>query len=245
MVIIGGRAHSIEHINAIGKLGYPYAEVSLLDPAAVESQLRVLLELKQRYGIYYIAHYPNEDNPFDTSILEKKFVPKMERLFDLSQRLGIIKGTMHFWMDKRWASSELITNKIEMLSRLVSYAKKKDVTICLENLSERYSSFADAFQAIDDLRMTLDIGHGQLLSSQNTAFDFIRKGYDRIAHLHVHDNFGGTSVKDDLHLALGDGVVDYRGIFTLLKNKGYGSSVTMEVKLPDMPRTKKTIEQYF
>jgi len=245
MVIIGGRAHNIEHINTIGKLGYPYTEISLLDPAAVESQMEVLLELKQRYGIYYIAHYPNEDNPLDTNILEKMFVPKMKRLFDLSQRLGIIKGTMHFWIDKRWASSELITNKIEMLSRLVSYAKKKDVTICLENLSERYSSFADAFQAIDDLRMTLDIGHGQLLSSQNTAFDFIRKGFDRIAHLHVHDNFGGTSVKDDLHLALGDGVVDYRGIFTLLKNKGYSSSITMEVKLPDMPRTKKTIEQSF
>ena len=68
--------------------------------------------------------------------------------------------------------------------------------------------------------------------------------FNKIEHVHVHDNFGGKSVKDDLHLPLGDGNVDYPKIFTMLKEKGYDSTITMELKPDDMPKTKKLIEKY-
>jgi len=127
---------------------------------------------------------------------------------------------------------------------MVGHATEKNVMLCLENLSEQYESFALAFDAIPDLRMTLDIGHAQLLSKENTSFDFIEHLYDKIGHIHVHDNFGGTSVKDDLHLPLGDGVVDFPKIFSMLRARGYRSTMTMEVKPSDMPKTKEKIERY-
>jgi sugar phosphate isomerase/epimerase len=89
--------------------------------------------------------------------------------------------------------------------------------------------------------MTLDIGHGQLLSKENTSFGFIENYLPRIEHVHVHDNRGGKSPKDDIHLPLGDGIVDYRRIFSLLTEKGYESTMTMEVKLADMVKTKEAI----
>ena len=109
-------------------------------------------------------------------------------------------------------------------------------------MSERTESFGPAFNAIPDLRMTLDIGHAQLLSQHNTSFRFIEDHFSRIAHLHVHDNHGGTSVKDDLHLPLGDGIVDYPAIIASLMNRGYDSTITMEVKPRDMSRTRQTLE---
>ncbi|MEN6473519.1 MAG: sugar phosphate isomerase/epimerase family protein [Syntrophaceae bacterium] len=241
MVTIGGRAHTLEAIHAVGKLGYPFAEISLKVPEEVESQLEELLRLKSVYGLYYLAHYPNEDDPFDPRVLKDTFLPRMYRLLDLSESLGIPKGTIHFWIDKRWAPPDLIPAKIELLANMASYARDRGVVLCIENLSERADSFAPAFEAVPDLRMTLDIGHAQLLSRTNTSFEFIERHFDRIAHLHVHDNRGGTSVHDDLHLPLGSGCVDYPQIFRALRLKGYQSTATMELKPEEMPLTRLEI----
>jgi len=59
---------------------------------------------------------------------------------------------------------------------------------------------------------------------------------------HAHDNNGGTSVKDDLHLPLGEGSVDYKAILKAIVGQGYDSTITMEVKTKDMLRTKQTLE---
>lgn len=243
-MIIGGRAHNLEQIREVAELGYPYAEVSLLEPSLVEREFMEMAEFKSRYGITYLAHYPNEGNPIDVPGLKDTFVPKMKKLFDLSQQLGIHKGTMHFWIDTRWIEQRLVSQKIALLRDLVNHAVERGIVLCIENLSERYDSFVPAFDAIEDLRMTLDIGHAQLLAKENTSYDFIRHVFDRIAHVHVHDNHGGTSVKDDVHLALGEGIVDYPRILTRLKEHGYSSTITMEVKPCDMTRTWEAVHRY-
>jgi sugar phosphate isomerase/epimerase len=244
MAIIGGRAHTIEHIHEVGRLGYPFAEISLPEPGQVRKQLRELMALKETYGIYYLAHYPNEGTPFDPRVLRETFVPKLKKLLDLSRELDIQKGTMHFWMDKRWVDPKVVSEKIKMLSQIAAYAAERKIVLCIENLSERYDSFSPVFYKIPDLRMTLDIGHGELLTEKNTSFKFIERCLHRIAHVHVHDNHGGSSVKDDIHLALGDGVVDYPKILGLLKEKGYTSTITMEVKIHEMPRSKELLERF-
>ncbi|MGO9139211.1 MAG: sugar phosphate isomerase/epimerase family protein [Syntrophales bacterium] len=241
MFIIGGRTHSIEQIHEVGKLGYPFAEISLYVPEDVERELEELLRLKTLYGINYLAHYPNEDDTFDAKILEERFVPRMKRLFDLSGALGITKGTFHFWMDERYVSREATSRKIALADEMVASARNAGVVLCIENLSERYYHFMPIFDEVPDLRMTLDIGHGQLLSRENTSFGFIENCFSRIEHVHVHDNRGGKSPKDDIHLPLGDGIVDYRRILALLKEKGYESTMTMEITLSDMEKTKDAI----
>lgn len=244
MAIIGGRAHNLDLVHEVGKLGYPFAEISIYDADEMRRSMDEYLSLKEKYGIYYLAHYPNEGNPFDAKVLEENFVPKMKGLIDVTHEMGIEKGTIHFWMDKRWAEPSLLSAKTELLAEMVAAASDKGVMLCIENLTEQYESFAEACEAIPALRMTLDIGHAELLSSENTSFNFIRHLFEKIEHLHVHDNHGGTSVKDDLHLPLGEGRVDYARIFSMLNEKGYGNTVTMELKPPEMPSTKRLIEQY-
>ncbi len=241
---IGGRAHTIDEVEDVCNLGLPFAEISLDEPGQVEKEFDALKSLQARYGIMYLAHYPNEGNPFDTETLKKEFVPKIKKLLYLSKKLDISKGTIHFWMDKRWAGKELIEKKIFLLRDMVDYAEEQGITLCIENLSERFESFQKAFEEIPALRMTLDIGHGQLLSSENTSYGFMRQAFEKIAHIHIHDNHGGTGVKDDQHLCLGQGIINYQAIFKELGEKGYRSSVTMEVKPQDMPETRQVIVRY-
>ncbi|PKN37274.1 MAG: hypothetical protein CVU62_11770 [Deltaproteobacteria bacterium HGW-Deltaproteobacteria-2] len=242
MITIGARAHTIEELLEVGKLGYPFVEISLNDPETVTGWIPQLLEIKDKYDVSFLAHYPNEDNPLDVNVLQNKFLPRIKALMDLSRRLDITKATIHFWIDQRWLPADLLPGKLELLSRIVDYGNEYGITVCIENLSERAESFGPAFEAIPDLRMTLDIGHAQLLAKKNTSFRFIEDHFSRIAHLHVHDNRGGTSVKDDLHLPLGEGIVDYIAIIKSLIEKGYDSTITMEVKPGDMSRTKKSLE---
>ncbi|MDY6970579.1 MAG: sugar phosphate isomerase/epimerase [Spirochaetota bacterium] len=244
MIIIGGRAHNIKQIHEVGRLKYPFAEISLEDPEEISKQIDELLELKEKYGIYYLAHFPNEGNPTDTTALKNEFVPKMKKLFDLSHLLGITKGTMHFWIDVGRAPQKLITQKIDLLSEMVAFANHKKLMLCIENLTERYESFSMALETIPDLRMTMDIGHGELIYEENTCFGFMQNLFHMIEHVHVHDNHGGTNVKDDLHLALGEGVVDYPQILSILKSRNYNSTITMEVLPSDMPKTKDEVEKY-
>ena len=244
MVTIGCRAHTIEEIHKVGVQQCPFAEINIDDPESIKADLAEYKKLKEDYDLYYLAHYPNEGNPNDLENLRQNFLPKIKQLIDLSAELDIRKGTMHFWMDKRWAETEIINAKVDMLAELVSHATSCGMVLCLENLSARHDSFSNYFAAIPDLRMTLDIGHGELLSKNNTSFGFMEHVFPKIAHVHVHDNHGGNSPKDDLHLPLGEGKVDYPQILTVLKSKGYDSTITMEVKPEDMSRTRKEVEKY-
>ncbi len=243
-VVIGGRAHNMDQIREVCSLGFPFAEISLDDPVAVERDLDELLRIRDHFGITYLAHYPNEGNPFDADVLRESFVPRIKKLLELSRELAISKATIHFWMDRRWASEDLVMRKIQLLNEMVCHADGKGVVLCIENLSERADSFMRAFDAIPNLRMTLDIGHAQLLTSRNTSFEFIRQALPRIAHVHVHDNHGGTSVKDDQHLPLGEGIIDYPAIMKDLINGGYNSTITMEVKPPDMRKTEEILNKF-
>ncbi len=247
MLTIGGRAFTIDEVVQVCRLGYPFVELKLNHPDKIKPLLNQLLKIKDKFGIYYLAHFPNEGNPADLEKLETVFLPGIKTLIMLCQKLDIKKGTLHFWMDKRqeWASSRIISKKIDLLSQLVDHAAKFNMKICLENLSCRHDSFELFFSEIPDLYMTLDVGHGQLLNKENTAFGFIEHVFDKIQHIHIHDNFGGSKISDDLHLPLGEGIIDYSRIFSLLGLKGYDSTITMEVSPDQLKKTQSIVEHYF
>jgi sugar phosphate isomerase/epimerase len=243
--VIGGRAHNLEQAQRVCDMGLPYAEISLYDPDIVERQKEAWQTLREEYGIEYIAHYPNEDRPLDLVFLKERFVPRIRNLLHLSRQLCISKATLHFWVDRRWIPASFLAEKLELLAEIVKMAKDHGIVLCLENLTEKCESLGPVFEMIPDLKMTLDIGHAELLSSENNSFELIWEFFPRIFNVHAHDNNGGKWVEDDLHLALGKGTVDYTRIFSMLKDRGYEHSITMEMSPEDMHKTKKILDASF
>ena len=96
MITIGGRAHTIEELLEVAKLGYPFVEISLDDPATVAGWIPQLREIKNTYGISFLAHYPNEDNPFDVKVLRSKFLPRIKALMDLVTTARYYQGDPAF-----------------------------------------------------------------------------------------------------------------------------------------------------
>lgn len=106
----------------------------------------------------------------------------------------------------------------ESASELLAHARGSSVTLALENdevsrptLFQHPHDFAQL--DIADLRFTLDIGHAHTLG-YSTA-DFIPVMDGRIAEVHLHDNDGSR----DGHMPLGQGSIELRSAFSLLKDQ--------------------------
>ncbi|MEO8322942.1 MAG: sugar phosphate isomerase/epimerase family protein [Actinomycetota bacterium] len=120
----------------------------------------------------------------------------------------------------------------EAIAQLAEDAAGRGIRLMVENLDRLFADVDDLAPVLDafpDLGFHLDIGHANLrtgLKQPNRTAALLEAFGDRLAHVHVSDNRGGT---EDLHLPLGAGSVDWKGSIRLLKQHGYDGTVTLEV----------------
>jgi sugar phosphate isomerase/epimerase len=229
---LGGTARSPQDVIALYELGLQFAEIPIVDASKFSSSLHAYQELKEKLGLYYLCHGPREGDPNDTEALEKEYLSKVMQIFPLMQRLGMSLLTIHLWLDSRFVREKTIQYKIHLLKRIVAAASESQITVCLENLSETPDDTEGAFRETPLLQMTLDLGHAQLLTEVNRSHDFLDRFPERIKHIHIHDNRGGQSHLDDIHLPPPEGIIDFDSIFVRLRQIHYSGTMTLELK-PD------------
>ncbi|MCR4407912.1 MAG: sugar phosphate isomerase/epimerase [Anaerolineae bacterium] len=239
----GARAHSLDDIEFLAESDFEFAEIDWKAPRLVSQRLAELAILRDKYGIIYLAHGPNERSPFDLDEIVEVMGPTVCQLLALAPALGITLHTQHLWLDPRFMSAEAIARKLDLLEMWMEHAARAGVTLCIENLSEHADHFAPAFQRLPELYMTLDLGHGEILSQPNAAFDFIARFPERIRHVHLHDNRGGNEVKDDLHLPIGQGQIDFAAILHQLRAAGYDGGFSFEIKLEHVEQSRDVIRE--
>lgn len=234
---LGGTARSPEDVIAIHELGLQFAEIPITDPDKFSDLKKNFMTLKERLGIYYLCHGPQEGDANDIEALENVYLPKLMHVIDIMPDLDMKFLTFHLWMDSRFVAKRPLEHKIDLVGRILEKADDAEITVCLENLSEKPIHLAKAFELFPSLGLTLDLGHGQLLSKEHTAFGFIRTFPERIKHIHLHDNRGGISHNDDLHLPIGEGTIDFATIFKWLREINYKGTITMELRPHEMKKS--------
>jgi len=235
-IALGGTARSPEDAAMLHDLELDFVEVSLKDMSKFARSISDFIELRRKTGLFYLCHGPNEGDPNDATSLEKDYLPRILEIIDIMPKLNMPLLTLHLWMDHRFVKAPVIDLKIELLGKIIDRAQTRNSTICLENLSEDCRDLHKVFKALPQLCLTLDVGHAQLLRRETTAFDLTAAYPHRIKHLHLHDNIGGNSVNDDLHLPVGSGNVDFQGILAALKQAGYRGTATLELKPHEIER---------
>jgi sugar phosphate isomerase/epimerase len=231
-VQLGGTASSPEDVIALHKLGLLFAEITIANPAdfgPLQDKYRALL---REIDFFYLCHGPREGDPNNIHTLESIYLPKLLQVLAVMPELEMRLLTLHLWLDPRFVHEEVIAYKIGFLQRLTERAGDRGITLCLENLSEKADHLAEVFAAVPRLNLTLDLGHAELLSEENTSFGFLEKCLDRVKHIHLHDNLGGTSPDADLHLPVGEGKIDFHKIFQQLHTVDYQGTMTLELR-PD------------
>lgn len=120
----------------------------------------------------------------------------------------------------------------EAIADLSEDAAGRGIALMVENLDRNFSDVDDLAPILDatpDLRFHLDVGHANLrlgLREPNRTRALLAAFGDRLAHVHLSDNRGGS---DDLHLPLGAGTIDWKSIVRDLKDARYDGTITLEV----------------
>ena len=240
---LGGTARSSDDVMRLNELGLQFAEIPIIKPEQFLQRIGDYKALREDLGLYYLCHGPREGDPNNTDTLENTYLPKLIQILSIMPQMEMKLLTIHLWLDPRFVVPELIAYKIGFLKRVLQRAGDSDITVCIENLSENTGHMAPIFDALPSLNLTLDLGHAQLLSDQNTSFGFVEKFPDRIRHIHLHDNLGGDSQTDDLHLPVGKGAVDFDGIFRKLNQIGYDGTMTLELKPEEIKENLDKVRQ--
>ena len=237
----GARAHSIDEIEKIAHIGFKFAEIDWKDASTICEERERLLTLQKRLSVTCLAHGPNEKDRSDADEITEHMAPRICRLLDLASEMGIKTYTQHLCLDARSLSDDVIRRKTEVLKHWSEHAATRGVKFCIENLSEHAHHFAAAFESIPELSMTLDVGHAELLTEQNTSLGFIERFPERIHHVHLHDNHGGNSSKSDLHLPIGWGSIDIFSIIETLMANAYSGILCFEVPVEHMAESRDRI----
>jgi sugar phosphate isomerase/epimerase len=242
-MLYGGHVKSFDDIGYLQDLKFDLGEVVLRNAESRAYWLDSGITNKFDSGFFLVAHGPREGPPNDIRHLWENYYPALQETVGVLHRLGIEFLTIHLWVDPRFVGSDVRNEKQSLLKALCAYGRENGVFISLENLSETATDLGPVLEAVPDLGLTLDVGHGQLLTDTNTSFDFIENLSSCIKHIHLHDNRGGRGVKDDLHLPLGEGIIDFHSIFERLVTKGYDGTVTLELEKEVLESSRERIRK--
>jgi sugar phosphate isomerase/epimerase len=244
MIKLFARAHDLEKIEPYLHEDFVGLEITL-PCAGGGKEEKAWSELAAERDLVLMGHGPNEGNPRDVEFLAENTLPKLKLALEEAGRLGVTILTIHFNLDSRWLPPETVAGKIELLKQVAGWGSDAGVRVNIENLSEAANDLETALVQVPDLGLTLDTGHAMLTHPASTAPGIVKQLSEYITHLHLHDNHGTDGVKGDLHLIPGDGKVDFTGIFTLLKEKGYDKSATLELAPPEMAKGCQRVINYW
>jgi sugar phosphate isomerase/epimerase len=242
-MLFGGHVRHPEDIDFLQALEFDFGEVIIRDKAsrAVWSESNVRSPGNE--GFFLLAHGPHEGPPNDPKNLWNTYVPALIETTDIAHRMNINLLTIHMWVDHRFVKRSVIEEKKNALRQVIDFGRQRNVSVSLENLSESATDLEAVLAVIPDLVLTLDVGHGQLLAETNTSFEILERLSPFIRHIHLHDNRGGKGVEDDLHLPIGDGIIDFHGILGSLKHRGYDGTMTLELERDWLAEGRRTVQR--
>lgn len=240
-MLFGGHVKTLEDVDFLEAQDFDFGEVILRDAQARRYWINSGLLNGPGSRPFLIAHGPHEGPPNDLDNLWNTYLPALKETVDVAMSLGIHFLTVHLWMDPRFVAGDVRVEKLLALREVVEYGEARAVLISLENLSETASDLKPIVWDIPGLALTLDVGHGQLLTEENTSIAIIDQLVDRVCHVHLHDNRGGQGVRDDLHLPVGEGVVDFKSILEALFREHYQGTLTLELEKEDLNVSREII----
>jgi sugar phosphate isomerase/epimerase len=134
---------------------------------------------------------------------------------------------------------------LEAVKTLLELGRKHNVKIAIENTPEPFPSlmkstndFSRFYEELgEDIGLALDIGHANL---NGQTKEFMSRFRDKIVHIHVSDNDG----KQDLHLGVGKGTVDWQEFVQAVKRMQFHGVVMIE-SVQDAKQSLQVLREFF
>lgn len=223
-----------KEIHRIAEDGFDFVDLTLEPPAAWLPDGKEVGRLIRDLGLQAVGHtawHLPIASPFKElrALARDLFRRCLETFADAEVELVNIHPNQQVPLHSGDHIRQLNAAAIEGLSH---DAAQVGITLMVENIDRNFSRPRDLqviFDAAPDVKFHLDVAHANLglaMDEDNRTPAFLDAFGDRLVHVHVSDNRGGS---DDLHLPLGAGMIDWKGSIRALKRAGYDGTVTLEV----------------
>jgi sugar phosphate isomerase/epimerase len=240
-LLIGAMNHPkrdvLEEIRWMAGLGLDFIDLSLEPPSSASwrvdpKAIRSAIDEADLRVVGHTAYYLPIESPFES--IRKAAVSELVRCAEVFGEVGAKWMNIH---PGRYTPmhprSFFVERDLLSLREICQACCPTGVGIMVENIPGDFNTVHELGELLDpmpELGLHLDIGHCNLDVPENTSDALVRCYGERIKHVHIHDNKGG---REDLHLPLGAGTMDWRQHIRVLKQSGYDGTITLEVFSPD------------
>jgi len=223
----------IEEIETFASMQLDFLDLTLEPPCAAPWRIdpKAIKRALADHNMGVVGHtafYLPLASAFES--LRKAAVDELKKCADQFAVIGAKWMNVHPHPNAPFHDRSFVVRKnIETMRELIEYGKSIGIGVMVENIPAGFNNaenLGDLLDALPDLGLHLDIGHSNLMNKKNTAGEILTKYGSRLAHVHLHDNNGGTA---DLHLPLGVGSLHLEEEINHLKACGYDDTITLEV----------------
>jgi sugar phosphate isomerase/epimerase len=229
------RAGLMKEIQRIAALGMDFIDLTIEAPGAAPDghDWHVVRTAIADAGLGVVAHaapYLPIHNP--SPLVRQAAIDELRRCTDVAQILGAPLCTTHFL---GWPSFLDEDQGYEFYRQayaiLLKHGDERGVAVTLENGPDnrhQLKYFREIFFRLPGLKLTFDIGHGNVKTARSMTRDYLFALRDRLAHVHMSDNDG----TDDDHLPFGApkrGGINLRHELRGLQDFRYDGTITLEV----------------
>ena len=154
-------------------------------------------------------------------------VSHAEQAVDMAVAFGtdIVRMTAGSWIEGI-GQDEVLSNIASGFRECLDYAESRGVALALEDHPEigtKITDFIRILELVDDDRLKVNLDTSNPMVSGDNAVDLAELVKDRVVHLHASDRD-----KDLEHTIEGEGVVDFPGVFRILKRAGFDGWISLE-----------------
>jgi sugar phosphate isomerase/epimerase len=222
-----------EEIRRIADAHFDFLELTLEPPGAWPidaAEVRTLVEATGLAVVGHTAYYVPIASPFPPLRAAARRV--LVAAFDAFAVIGATHVNVHpDPVTRSYPPTDVIAGNTEAVAELAEAAAVRGLTLMVENLGPAFgtaAALAPLLEAHPAVAFHLDVAHAHL--GGDRLDELLAAFGDRLAHVHVSDNFG----VDDLHLPLGAGSIVWSDVVARLQTLGYAGTVTLEVFSPEL-----------
>ena len=223
-----------KEIKKTKRLGFDYVEIGIEAPAILfykKNEFAILKSLKEfkHSAIGHTTWWYELGSPFPS--VRKGWIEQAKADIRIANAFGIKLLNFHFLvlskflLQNKRSRQIILENYVDSLNELSKFAKKVNMILMLENGDENFKYYKYVLDRALHIKVHFDIGHAFLSGGMKTIKKFVSYFQDGVEHVHAHDNHG----KQDEHLALRNGKINWKEVISILKKYNYDKTITFEV----------------
>jgi len=226
----------VAQLEFIAAAGFDFVELAVEAPEASPEVLRQrekrIGEILESHSLEVVAHLPwyfEIAHPY--ARVREAFLQEVRSALEVASDLGAKLAGLHLHRLPKFFRDKMLELHLSALREVLEHAEALGLVLGVENSDLRSfppEKLEALLEALPGLKLVLDIAHAHIGASEEEVLAFVRSFSPRVVHVHAHDN----NLKDDLHLPIGAGAIEWERLLPELK-RFYDGGITLEVHSRD------------